>query len=503
MFTFSLFSLSIYCAKVLTLQSLGIVKNKKKMKNRLFILLIIALCSVQTLLAQYEIKLEIKDCKDSCLILGHYYRDKTYAIDTAWNKKGKFVFKKKDGRLESGIYFFSTTKGKFCELMIDDEQKFSLKTEDSDWTYNMKVKGSETAKIYYEYMLANKPLNDSVSALMKAKSKLTPGEFNKRNRELQHIGDSLKNRFIEKYPEHLLSKVLIATKAVIIPEMPVYNDENGNPDSLEWSNRRWYYYKQHFFDNIDLSCSGLLRTPASVFNRSYEYFWNEVMKYENADSLLVYADMLIEKAKGSKAMTRYLIHNITERYLQSPIMGHDRVYVEMIKRYYKTGKAEWLTPSAIETEVLRAEKWEKLLIGKQVPNLACPDANEQWHDLNSMDKKYKILIFWSPDCGHCSTEIPKYHKFYEDYKDVYNLEVMAVNTESDTAHWTKFIEEKKLQWVNVNGLVANYDWRDYFDVIKTPIIYILDRNNVIVAKNIQADNIAKIMELLDSGKLKL
>ena len=72
------------------------------MKNRLFILLIIALCSVQTLLAQYEIKLEIKDCKDSCLILGHYYRDKTYAIDTAWNKKGKFVFKKKDGRLESG-----------------------------------------------------------------------------------------------------------------------------------------------------------------------------------------------------------------------------------------------------------------------------------------------------------------------------------------------------------------------------------------------------------------
>ncbi|MEE0899905.1 MAG: hypothetical protein UIM25_03330, partial [Bacteroidales bacterium] len=57
--------------------------------------------------------------------------------------------------------------------------------------------------------------------------------------------------------------------------------------------------------------------------------------------------------------------------------------------------------------------------------------------------------------------------------------------------------------VNVNGLVANYDWRDYFDVIKTPIIYILDRNNVIVAKNIQADNIAKIMELLDSGKLKL
>ncbi len=473
------------------------------MKKLILILSLAILGGAQTLFAQYEIKLEIKGCKDSCLILGHYYLDKTYAIDTAWNKNGKFVFKKQDKSLESGIYFFSTTKGKFCELIIDNEKKFSLKTDDSDWTYNMKVKGSETAKVYYEYMKANKPLNDSVSKLMKAKSTITAEEYEMRNKALQEYGDSLKTQFMEKYPEHLLSKVLRATKAVVVPEFPVYNDENGKPDSVEWSNRRWYYYKQHFFDNIDLSCSGLLRTPSSVFHRSYEYFWNNIMKYESVDSVLVYADMLIEKAKGSKAMSRYLMHNITERYLQSPIMGHDKVYVEMVKRYFKTGKAEWLSPSAIETEVLRAEKWENLLIGKTVPNLACPDVNDQWHDLATMNHKYKILIFWSPDCGHCSTEVPKYHEFYKQYKEIYDLQVMAVNTESDTAHWKKFIEEKQLSWVNVNGLVANYDWRDYFDVVKTPAIYILDRNNVIVAKNIQADNIAKIMELLDSGKLKL
>ncbi|MEE1097019.1 MAG: redoxin domain-containing protein [Bacteroidales bacterium] len=473
------------------------------MKKLILILSLAILGSVQTLFAQYEIKLEIKDCKDSCLILGHYYLDKTYAIDTAWNNKGKFVFKKQDKTLESGIYFFSTTKGKFCELMIDNDKKFSLKTDDSDWTYNMKVKGSETAKIYYEYMKANKPLNDSVSKLMKEKSTITAEEYERRNKALQEYGDSLKTQFIETYPQHLLSKVLKATKAVVLPEFPVYNDENGKPDSVEWSHRRWYYYKQHFFDNIDLSCSGLLRTPSGVFHRSYEYFWNNVMKYESVDSVLVYADLLIEKAKGSKAMSRYLMHNITERYLQSPIMGHDKVYVEMVKRYFKTGKAEWLSPSAIETEVLRAEKWENLLIGKTVPNLACPDVNDQWHDLVTMNHKYKILIFWSPDCGHCSTEIPKYHEFYKQYKETYDLQVMAVNTESDTAHWKKFVEEKQLSWVNVNGLVANYDWRDYFDVVKTPAIYILDRNNVIVAKNIQADNIAKIMELLDSGKLKL
>lgn len=90
-------------------------------------MLVVLLCFTTSLSAQYEIKVEIENSKDSCLLLGHYYLDKTYAIDTAWSNKGKFVFKKKDKKLEPGIYFFSNLKGRFCELMIDTEQKMSLK----------------------------------------------------------------------------------------------------------------------------------------------------------------------------------------------------------------------------------------------------------------------------------------------------------------------------------------------------------------------------------------
>lgn len=475
-----------------------------RMKRRTVLFVIVALLGfVQTIKAQYEIKLEIAGCKDSCLILGHYYLDKTYAVDTAWNKNGKFVFKNKDKKLESGIYFFSTMKGRFCEFMVDKEQKFTLKTDDKDWTYNMRAKGSRTAEIYFDYMKSNKVLGDGFTQLSQDKASISEQEYAERLKQLQHYGDSLKNVFIEKHSDHLLSKVLTATKSVIIPDIPVPTKPDGSFDSIEWQNERWYYYKQHYFDNIDLSCSGLLRTPSAVFNRSYEYFWNEVMKYEPVDSIIVYADKVIERANGSKAMTRFLIHNITERFLQSGIMGHDKIYVEMVKRYFKGGKVDWLSPSSIETEVLRAEKWENLLIGKQVPNLACPDQNGDWHELYELNNKYKMLIFWSADCGHCTKEVPKFNEFYKKYKDTYDLEVMAVNTESDTAHWKSFVAEKNLDWINLNGLVANFDWREYFDVVKTPVVYILDRRNVIIAKNIQGDNIEKVMELLDSGKLKL
>ena len=266
------------------------------MKRKTSLLLIVALLGfIRTVKAQYEIKLEISGCKDSCLILGHYYLDKTYAIDTAWNKNGRFVFKKKDKKLESGIYFFSTLKGKFCEFMVDKEQNFTLKTDDKDWTYDMKVKGSQTAAIYFDYMKSNKLLTEKVTQLSQDKPSLSEEEYAEKMKQLQQYGDSLKNVFIEKHPEHLLTKVLTATKPVVIPDMPVPTKADGSPDSTEWQNERWYYYKQHYFDNIDLSCSGLLRTPSAVFNRTYEYFWNEVMKYEPVDSILVYADRVIER----------------------------------------------------------------------------------------------------------------------------------------------------------------------------------------------------------------
>ncbi len=480
------------------------MKRKNTMSIRKISLLVLCLTvlGLQTK-AQYEIKLEIEDSKDSSLILGHYYLDKTYAIDTAYNKNGRFVFKSKDKHLESGIYFFSTLKGKYCEFMIDNEQKFSLKTKDSDWTYNMKAKGSKTAAVYFEYMQANRQLNEAVAQLNKDKASISQEEFRQREKNLQLWGDSLKNAFIEKNPQHLLSKVLTATKPVSIPEMEVPLKEDGTAESAQWNFNRWNYYKRHFFDNIDLSCSGLLRTPAPVFHRSYEYFWNEVLKYEPIDSILFYADYIIALANGSKGMKRFLIHNITERYLQSNVMGQDAIYVEMIKRYYKSGIADWLSPSAIETEVLRAEKWENLLIGKTVPNLACPDTNGVWHDIYSLNKKYKVLIFWSPDCGHCTKEVPKFHEFYSRCKQTYDLEVMAINTESDTERWKEFIVEKKLDWLNLDGLTANLDWRDYFDIVKTPVVFVLDRQNRIVAKNIQGENIEKVLELIDSGRLKL
>jgi thiol-disulfide isomerase/thioredoxin len=383
--------------------------------------------------------------------------------------------------------------------MIQNEGKLRLKTKEENWNKFMQVKsGSQELKAYYQYMQNTEQIQERAKALIE--QKVEKEVYDKEIKALSLVNDSIKNAFIEKYPDYLLSKVFNATKPITIPDFPMPKKEDGSADSLEWNSQRWYYYKNHYFDNIDLSCAGLLRTPKMVFFHNYNRYWEEIMKYERTDTIIEYAHKIIAQAKGSKAMTRYLIHNIAERYLQSPYMGHDKVYVELIKAYYETGIADWVSPSDMEKNIERAHKWENLLLGKQVPDLACMDSANVWHNTRDCNKDFKILLFWSPGCGHCSVEVPKYDKFYKEKKDIYSVEIFAINTESDLEAWKKFIKEKDLQWINLNGLVANYDWREYFDVEKTPIMFILDKNNTIVAKNVPADNIEQIIKAIKEGK---
>lgn len=452
--------------------------------------------------AQYSINLEIEGNKDSIMFLGYYYLKNTYATDTAYNKKGKFIFENKTKSLEPGIYFFSNAQGKYCEFLIDKEQKFSLITDEKDWVKNMKVKKSKDNEKYFEYLRGTSYFGEQANNVAKLKGKISDEEYNKRIESIRVGNDSVKEGFIINNPNHLLTKILMATRNIEIPEPKLIYKEDNSVDSAAMQNKRYDYYIHHYFDNMDLQCDGLLRTPEAVFSKSYNYYWDELMKYQTKDSIFSFAVHWIEKARGSKLMFKYMVHDITERYLKSPYMGHDEIYINMINKYYASGDATWMPPSAIDKEVARAKKWENARLMKTVPDLACPDTNDVVHNLYSLNSNYKILIFWSYDCGHCATEIPKFFNFYKKYKDLYNIEVMAVNSGTDIEQWKEKVKNLKLDWLNVNGLVANYDWHEYFDIESTPVVLILDKNNRIIGKKIPADNIENYIKFYDEGKIK-
>jgi thiol-disulfide isomerase/thioredoxin len=286
--------------------------------------------------------------------------------------------------------------------------------------------------------------------------------------------------FIAKNPEALISKVLRVNEQIDIPELPI--KENGNSDST-WG---WRYYKNHYWDYVDLNDDRLLRTP--VFTSKLSTFITNVIIQDN-DSIIKEADLLIERVRLNKEMFKYIVSWITYHYETSKIMGQDEVFVHMAEKYYATNQCWWVTESTVDNMNKRAAQIKAILIGAKAPELIMPDTNNVFISCYTPKSKFTIMIFWDPDCGHCKTEVPKLRDFYTAQKDSLGIEVYAISTDTDLNRWKKFIIDNKLVWINVGGNTANIDFRKVYDIYSTPVIYILDENKKIIAKRISVEDL--------------
>lgn len=439
----------------------------------------------------YKITVQIKNTKDTVLYMGYYYGKYTPAMDTARiNKKGQFVFESTTKEALPGVYFFSNPQGRYAEFIINlDKPNFTLKTDEVNWISNMQVTGSPENKAFYDYQRITQNYYNIIDSITKntpdkneSKAKVYP---------LRVQLDSIKEGLVNNHPEFLFCRMLKATKEV---EVPV-TDEKG--DTLTKAQRA-DYYGEHYFDGMSLDCDAMVRTPAAVFYSRVDRFFDGYLGHATPEVICEFADKVIDKARPSKEVFKFLVNHLAEKYLRSNVMTHDAVYVHMIEKYYATGEAFWASPSDIDSEVERATKWKKLLVGNTAPDFGVL-YNDQWHFLNEMKNKYTLLVFWSPTCGHCATIIPALHDFTEKYSKKYDIGTLAINTEiHEVEKWKEFIKDKKLyDWNNYNGGVANVDWKDLYDIISTPVVYLLDKDHKILAKKVDAKMLVEIFKILE------
>ncbi len=442
----------------------------------------------------YELEFNIKGCQPGNVVLAYYYGDKQYIKDsTKCDVNGKFVFKG-DEALAQGIYMaVMPPDNKYFELMIDGDQHFSMTSEYTKPVEKMVVKGNDENKRFYEYLkflnvqkAKSKPLSEQSQKLQAADSlgyKDSP-EFKKLQEKVAVIDEEVKaykNKFIDDYPQALLTKVFLASKDPDVPEAPIL--ENGRPDSTF----AWRYFKDHYWDLIDFTDDRIIRTP--VFHGKLERFMSKTIQ-QIPDSIIVEATKLVEKTKTNKELFKYTVFWITSHFETSKQMGMDAVFVHMAKSYYMTGQAYWADSTTIAKISDRAQKLSYSLIGVTAPNLIMKDTADKVQVLHAINKDYTIAYFWDPECGHCKKVTPKVKEFYDKFKDELNVEVYGVNTNAEEREaWIKYINEHNLDWINVEDPEQKTAYKYLYDIYSTPVIFLLDKNKKLIAKRIGAEDL--------------
>ncbi|MCY7411116.1 MAG: DUF5106 domain-containing protein [Chitinophagales bacterium] len=459
-----------------------------KLKKYLLLLILVFPLIISAQKTGYQIIVQVPTMMDTTCFLGRYYGDKQYIIDTVKSdKSGTAVFTGKN-KLDGGLYLFVFPDKRYFEIIVDQEQYFSMETQWEDPIKNMKVKGSKDNELFYGYLnhailLQHESADIQkkfTTAKTKSDSSVVYEELKLSEKKVQHSRDE----YIKTYPTTFLAKVFTAMKEPVVPdEIPTL--PNGRKDSTF----AYRYYKSHYWDNIDFSDNRMLRTP---------FFGSKLNKYirdltvQVPDSINKEADYLCAKAKADSEMYKYVTWWITYSYETSKVMGMDAVFVHMVENYYMTQKAWWIDSATLDKMIDRARKIAPNLIGNTAPELALKDSSGNWQILSKVKARFTILLFWDPDCGHCQKEIPKVKEVYEANKEK-GVAVYAVDIEPDPEKWKKFIREKKLDWINVNDAEHQSNFRQLYDIYSTPVIYILDEKKVIKAKRIGADQLEEVL----------
>jgi thiol-disulfide isomerase/thioredoxin len=447
----------------------------------------------------YNITVKIKGLPNKKLLFGYYYGDKQYIRDSAMtDMTGKAVFSD-TGELEGGIYLIASGDKTLLFDMVVSEKKFSLETDTNDYIGNMVVKGSPENAAFFEY---SKFTNKAGREAMKLEEKLKEATaakdtaaVRKHRESIMGIEESVgkyRKDVIAQTPNLLIAKIFKMMQEIDVPDAPIL--PNGAKDSLFQYN----YYREHYFDNFDFTDDRIVRTP--IFHPKLQNYITKVTP-QIPDSINKAADFVIAKASRSKEISKWCIYWITNHYETSQYMGMDAVFVHMALKYYTDKKLVFWVDDALRYKITdRAQTLNYNLLGKKAQNLTLPDTAGSYQSLYNIKADYTVVVFWDATCGRCKEEMPKLLELYNEQngknkvKTGKKVDVYAVGMTVEPNIWKAYIKEQKLPWTNVHDPNHESNFRKFYDVYSTPVVYLLGKDKKIIAKRLSVEQLKEFIE---------
>ncbi len=435
----------------------------------------------------YDITVKIRNFKDTVAYLGYNFGDQKFVKDTSKVFNGNTLhFHSDTARLPQGIYFVYSP-GVYFEFIVN-EPRFTIETDTADYVGDMKIIGSRENKVFNDFqkfMAGKQAESTRISAELDSMNKQhdTTAMEALRKRAVE-IGDSVKlfqQGIIRDNPGTYVAKLVEGMQKPVVPDPP--KSDTGTV-ARNW---KFYYYKDHFFDNFNLADSGLLRSP--IYQPKVDEYMDKLTLQE-PDSIEAAADYLLKKASPNKETFRYMLVKLTNKYETSNIMGMERVFVYLAENYYLNGKAFWADTALIHKFDKRVKQLKPNLIGNIAPDMTLLDTLMHPVRLSDQHHRFTILYFYDPDCGHCKKTTPILYDLYQKQLKAKGVAVWAACIVTDIKKWKAFVRNDHLKgWINVADPYLHDNFRAEYDVESTPTIYILNSKREIIAKRLGVDQI--------------
>lgn len=166
---------------------------------------------------------------------------------------------------------------------------------------------------------------------------------------------------------------------------------------------------------------------------------------------------------------------------------------------YPSGLIEDLPEDRVDTSL---DYDAGLEINQMAPDFELATLNGGTVRLSDYRGKKVVLNFWASWCPPCRVEMPYMENYYKEYKDIENVEILAVNmTELERGRSEKvgeFVDEHQLTFpilLDEIGAVM-----DLYKVMIYPTTYIISAEGIITDKVMVSMDEKYLKELVDNSQ---
>jgi peroxiredoxin len=216
-----------------------------------------------------------------------------------------------------------------------------------------------------------------------------------------------------------------------------------------------------------------------------------------ADELKAFDDLLAKHA-GEKTDEVAMVTVMKARLYLEVFQNTEKgiAILKQVKVDFPNTKIAQNIDQVIATIEKQAAATNLLAVGKPFPAFAEKDLGGQPLSLANYKGKVVLVDFWATWCGPCVEELPNVIAAYGKFHDK-GFEIIGVSLDQSHDALVAFIREKKMTWAQYfDGQGWNNKLGQEYGISSIPATFLLDRNGVIIARDLRGDALTKKLATL-------
>ena len=245
----------------------------------------------------------------------------------------------------------------------------------------------------------------------------------------------------------------------------------------------------------------LFRTGAqesgNVYGSLHDYF--EAVSVMPVDSINARLDVLIASAADDE--TRAGIAGAAYNFfLESEVMGAEGVSVYIADNYFLNKRLKWPSEATFPSLYAFAEFNRSSLLGMEAQPLTLESLEGENVNIRDAAAGYKILYFYEDQCLTCSRQTPLIVSLLDSYTGEQPVTLYAVYTQGDRDAWAKYaithfrsIDNPKVRVFHLWDPEDTSEFHKKYAVLTTPSLLVLDSDNRIIGRKLDATALAEVI----------